>query len=221
MAIYAKGKRSLAISDRSGFRVPYRNLKTEWNGLRVSPEEYEPKHPQLDPPKNIIDATALFRPRPDNDPENVIINLAFDGFNTNTGTSLYGNPSLDATTYETPNVGAGAIGRIGAITFSTSATDITGVAGTGQIGTITINTTISVTGVAGTGAIGTITGKGSITESGVAGTGQIGAFGETDGANVQISLTETSVTGTGQIGTVTIALRGWGQETWGAATWGD
>ena len=200
MAIYAKGKRSLAISDRSGFRVPYRNLKTEWNGLRVSPDEYEPKHPQLDPPKNIIDATALFKSRPDNDPENVIINLAFDGFNTNTGTSLYGNPSLDATTYETPNVGAGAIGRIGAITFSTSEVN-TGVAGTGEIGTFTIS--------------------GSITETGVAGTGQIGAFGETDGANVQISLTETSVTGTGQIGTVTIAVKGWGQETWGEDTWGN
>ena len=220
MAIYAKGKRSLAISDRSGFRVPYRNLKTEWNGLRVAPDEYEPKHPQLDPPKNIIDATALFKSRPDNDPENVIINLAFDGFNTNTGTSLYGNPSLDATTYETPNVGAGAIGRIGAITFSTSEVN-TGVAGTGEIGTITVSLYITETGVAGTGEIGTFTSSGSITETGVAGTGQIGAFGETDGANVQISLTETSVTGTGQIGTVTIAVKGWGQETWGEDTWGN
>ncbi len=220
MAIYAKGKRSLAISDRSGFRVPYRNLKTEWNGLRVAPDEYEPKHPQLDPPKNIIDATALFKSRPDNDPENVIINLAFDGFNTNTGTSLYGNPSLDATTYETPNVGAGAIGRIGAITFSTSEVN-TGVAGTGEIGTITVSLNITETGVAGTGEIGTFTSSGSITETGVAGTGQIGAFGETDGANVQISLTETSVTGTGQIGTVTIAVKGWGQETWGEDTWGN
>ena len=220
MAIYAKGKRSLAISDRSGFRVPYRNLKTEWNGLRVAPDEYEPKHPQLDPPKNIIDATALFKSRPDNDPENVIINLAFDGFNTNTGTSLYGNPSLDATTYETPNVGAGAIGRIGAITFSTSEVN-TGVAGTGEIGTITVSLNITETGVTGTGEIGTFTSSGSITETGVAGTGQIGAFGETDGANVQISLTETSVTGTGQIGTVTIAVKGWGQETWGEDTWGN
>ena len=54
MARYAKGKRSYAISDRSGFRVPYRNLKTEWNKLRDEPGEYEPKHPQLSPPKNII-----------------------------------------------------------------------------------------------------------------------------------------------------------------------
>ena len=36
----AKGKKSVAISDRSGFKVPYRSLKTTWDGLRVEPEEY-------------------------------------------------------------------------------------------------------------------------------------------------------------------------------------
>ena len=75
---YAKGKRSLAISDRSGLRVPYTQLKTTWDGLRVSPEDWEPKQPQLTPAKNVVDATALFSPRPDNDPENVEI---FIGFN--------------------------------------------------------------------------------------------------------------------------------------------
>jgi len=221
MPVYAKGRKSVAISDRSGFRVPYRNLRTEWNGFRVAPDEYEPKHPQLTPPKNIIDATALFKPRPNNDPENIIINLAFDGFNTNTGTSLYGNPSLDATTYETPNVGAGSLGCIGQINFSTSATDISGVAGTGEIGTSTIVGAAVVTGVAGTGEIGTETPTASAVETSVTGTGQIGIFGETDGANVQLSLTETSVTGTGQIGTVSINLAGWGNSTWGSGTWGD
>ena len=62
MAVYAKGRKSLAISDRSGFRVPYKNLRTEWNGLRVSPDDYDPKHPQLTPPKNITDATAPLNP---------------------------------------------------------------------------------------------------------------------------------------------------------------
>ncbi len=41
MPRYAKGKRSYAISDRSGFKVRYRSLKTEWNNLRVEPSEYE------------------------------------------------------------------------------------------------------------------------------------------------------------------------------------
>ena len=53
----AKGKKSVAISARSGFKVPYRSLKTTWDGLRVEPEEWEPKHPQLTPAKNVIDAT--------------------------------------------------------------------------------------------------------------------------------------------------------------------
>ena len=72
----AKGKKSVAISDRSGFKVPYRSLKTTWDGLRVEPEEYEPKHPQLTPARNVVDATALFDPRPDNDPENKGMEIA-------------------------------------------------------------------------------------------------------------------------------------------------
>ena len=71
MGKYARGKKSYAISDISGLRVKYTKLKTTWDGLRVSPEDYEPKHPQLTPAKNVVDATALFNGRPDNDPDNV------------------------------------------------------------------------------------------------------------------------------------------------------
>jgi len=60
MGKYARGKKSYAISDISGLRVKYTKLKTTWDGLRVSPEDYEPKHPQLTPAKNVVDATALF-----------------------------------------------------------------------------------------------------------------------------------------------------------------
>jgi hypothetical protein len=41
MAKRAKGKKSYAISDISGFKVPYRQLKTTWDNLRVEPEEFE------------------------------------------------------------------------------------------------------------------------------------------------------------------------------------
>jgi len=79
----ARGKRSFAIGDRSGFKVPYTSLKTTWDGLRVEPEDWEPKHPQLTPAKNVVDATALFDPRPDNDPNNVefFIGYNYDQFN--------------------------------------------------------------------------------------------------------------------------------------------
>ena len=77
MARYASGKKSVAISDISGFKVKYNDLKTTWDGFRVEKQEWEPKHPQLTPAKNVVDATALFQPRVDNDPENVTIQIGF------------------------------------------------------------------------------------------------------------------------------------------------
>ena len=48
MGKYASGKRSLAISDRSGMAFPYTEMVREWNGSLVHTAEYEPKQPQLD-----------------------------------------------------------------------------------------------------------------------------------------------------------------------------
>jgi hypothetical protein len=60
---FASGKRSLAISDRSGQAFPYREMVKEWNGSLVHISEFEPKHPQLDPPYHKADAVALQNPR--------------------------------------------------------------------------------------------------------------------------------------------------------------
>jgi hypothetical protein len=62
---YARGKKAFGFSDRSGFRYPLNDMKTEWNGLRVGPDEFEDKHPQLEPPRLRPDAQALRDPRPD------------------------------------------------------------------------------------------------------------------------------------------------------------
>ena len=211
MPVYAKGKRALAISDRSGFRIPYKNLKTEWTGLRVSPEDYEPKNPQLTPAKNIVDATALFKPRPDNDPDNAIVNMLFDGFNSN-------STSLDSTQYDQPTLpaGKGSIGSTYVINIDILIS-ATGVAGTGAVGTETLQAIIEETGVAGTGAIGTETPQAAITETGVAGTGAIGT--ETP----QASITETGVAGTGAIGTESIDIDNptWGTGAWDGGSWGE
>ena len=59
MARYATGKKSKAISDITGFKVNYPQLKTTWDNLRVEPEEFDIKHHQLTPAKNVFDATAL------------------------------------------------------------------------------------------------------------------------------------------------------------------
>ena len=60
---YATGKRSKAISDRSGMAFPYKEMVKEWNGSLVHISEFEAKHPQLDPPHHKADAIALKNPR--------------------------------------------------------------------------------------------------------------------------------------------------------------
>jgi len=212
MARYARGKKSNAIGDRSGFKVKYTNLKTTWDGLRVEPEDWEPKHPQLTPAKNVIDATALFNPRPDNDPDNFKF---FVGFTQDW--------TVDPRTL--PGIGMNGRGNVGngkdSEVYIFIGADVTSVIGTGAIGTEIPLASITETGVAATGAIGTISLVGSITETGVAGTGAVGVFGETDGPNMQLSITESGLAGTGAIGTEAVNIQGWGNSTWGQGTWGD
>ena len=79
MGSFATGRHAFGISDRSGFRYKLRDMKKEWNGLLVGKDEFERKHPQLIPRKNIPDAEALKDSRP-------LTNLEFErrtqyGFN--------------------------------------------------------------------------------------------------------------------------------------------
>ena len=65
MARYASGKNAWGISDRSGFRYRLSEMVTEWNGAKVGSDEYEEKHPQLEPSRHGADPQALSDPRPD------------------------------------------------------------------------------------------------------------------------------------------------------------
>ena len=183
MARYASGKNSQAISDISGAKVPYTQLKTTWNNLRVEPSEFDPKHPQLTPAKNVIDATALRDPRPSTDVENVVIDFAF----TN---------NIFLSRVERSQIGTNihASGNVGTVSFVIEE-EQTGVEGTGAIGTVGAG--FVVTGNAGTFAIGNYTPEDQtdVNASKVTGTTAIGAFG----AGVVVS----KVTGTGAIGTST------------------
>jgi hypothetical protein len=223
MARYASGKKSQAISDISGLRVPYTKLRTTWDGLRVSPEDFDPKQPQLTPAKNVVDATALFNPRPDTDPENVVVYIGF----TQDWTI---DPRL------LPPVGVPSIGTVGYVNLEITPTQ-TGVGGTGAVGTETLEMSINEVGVAGTGAVGTITPTGvtgvsgsggtggvgiealslSIDEDGVAGTGAVGAEA------LILSIDETGVAGTGDVGNESISIDEsfWGAGDWGEETWGN
>ena len=62
--VFAQGRRSMAISDRSGMAFPYREMVKEWNGFLVHYSEYEPKQPQLDPRFHGGDPQALRNARP-------------------------------------------------------------------------------------------------------------------------------------------------------------
>ena len=233
MARFATGKKSKAISDISGFKVNYTDLKTTYDNLRVEPSDFDPKHPQLTPAKNVIDATALFQPRPDNDPENVSFVV---GFNTDIFASKIENAQK--------GIGIKGVGAIGTFTIRVDhSQDVTGVSGTGAIGTISFSAQVPETGVAGTANLGTAVITNKFNATGVSGTANLGGIGVTDGASVRIalletglagtgaigteipkaSLTETGLAGTGAIGSVSISIGelGFGGGDWGESTWGQ
>ena len=78
---WATGRRSLAISDRSGQAFPYKEMVKEWTGALVHISEYEPKHPQLDPPYHKADAVALKNTRSQDFQQNTSI----DGVSASSG----------------------------------------------------------------------------------------------------------------------------------------
>lgn len=134
MARFAVGKDAYGISDRSGFRYRLRNMRKEWNGLLVGDDEYEEKHPQLEPRPVRGDAESLRDPRPDTN------NI----FNETVKFPIF---RLDTLIHElVPK----AIGSVGTVTFGgdvhTPITQvITGVSGTGSVGTVTASGTGGVT----------------------------------------------------------------------------
>jgi len=64
MGSFASGKNAYAISDRSGFRYRYKDMRKEWNGLLVGKDEFESKQPQLGPFRTVSDPQALQDARP-------------------------------------------------------------------------------------------------------------------------------------------------------------
>lgn len=152
---YASGKHAYGISDRSGRRYRLREMKTEWTGAKVGPDEFETKHPQLFPPRAFPDPQALRGPRPETElPEQRAIQHGYNpvGFRD--------IPGL------TPPNNLAAQGEVGTVTITISdtgneAVNVTGSAGASAIGSVTVNTTsanvsVNVTGIAGTGTVGAI-----------------------------------------------------------------
>ena len=105
MANYASGKRSKAISDRSGMEFPYKEMVREWNGSLVHISEFEPKQPQLEPKPHGADAIALRHVRTDRTEPATTVRIPENGFETyEAGSSIInvfspGHGLTDNTTY--------------------------------------------------------------------------------------------------------------------------
>ena len=242
MAKYAKGKHAVLIDDRSGFKIKYKNARTEWTGFRVYKGDWEPKQPQLDPQNYISGSGAniLYKPRPDQDSVPTTVRLG----------SLYGKWSGQCATNlgriqvqqpaDAPS-GFVATSALGTIVISVSA-EVSGFEGTSALGSVTINVTEVVDGI----ELGTMTGSlgttglfinGTEIPPGLAGTSVLGtlilnaehpvtgfvgtsALGSPNAEIiVQVSVTMTTMTAT--LGTVSINYPSWGSSTWGSDTWGD
>ena len=129
---YASGRHAYGISDRSGRRYRLREMKTEWTGAKVGPDEFESKHPQLFPPRAFPDPQALRGPRPETElPEQRSIQHGYNpvGFRDIPGI--------------TPANNLVAEGGVGTVTVTISDTgneivNLTGLAATSAVGSVTV-----------------------------------------------------------------------------------
>tara|TARA_Y100000114_G_scaffold89750_1_gene83340 strand:+ start:693 stop:1553 length:861 start_codon:yes stop_codon:yes gene_type:complete len=80
MGKFASGKYAYGISDRSGMRYRLRDMKVEWNGSLVGPDEFERKHPQLGPFRVPVDGQALKNARTDRSEPAVAVLLGLNPF---------------------------------------------------------------------------------------------------------------------------------------------
>lgn len=80
MGKFASGKYAYGISDRSGMRYRLRDMKVEWNGSLVGPDEFERKHPQLGPFRVPVDGQALKNARTDRSEPAVAVLLELNPF---------------------------------------------------------------------------------------------------------------------------------------------
>ena len=123
MSKYATGKYAYGISDRSGFRYRLRDMRKEWNGLLVGKDEFEPKHPQLEPLRAVPDAQALRNPRPDPVAGAVSVSV---------GDNIFPTPKNTMNT----------IGYVGVVSVIGVDVDVnvtpTGVSATGSVGTVSV-----------------------------------------------------------------------------------
>ena len=129
---YASGKHAYGISDRSGRRYRLREMKTEWTGAKVGPDEFEPKHPQLFPPRAFPDPQALRGPRPETG--------LLEQRSIQHGYNPVGFRDIPGITPANNLVAEGGVGTV-TVTISDTGNEIvnlTGLAATSAVGSVTV-----------------------------------------------------------------------------------
>ena len=145
MSRFATGKNAFGISDRSGFRYRLKDMRKEWNGLLVGKDEYEEKHPQLEPFGKVSDPEAIRNARPET---NLANQRSFQyGFNP------VGFKPIPGLIEGNDLVATGQVGTVG---FPVTVA-LTGVVSTTAVGTVALGTSFTLTGASGTGSVGTVT----------------------------------------------------------------
>jgi hypothetical protein len=147
MARFASGKDAWGYSDRSGFRYRLRDMVTEWNGSKVGPDEYEPKHPQLSPISVGPDPQALHDPRPRTTLDPVTVRFP-----------VFDLVSVQFVPLPFAQVKLGNITVSDAVVVQPVSVTLTGVSATVSLGTLTIQGSVAVTptGVSATVSLGTL-----------------------------------------------------------------
>jgi len=138
----ATGKYSYGLCDYCGQRFRYLDLKKNWKGFMVCPEDYEPKEPQIEPQRFRGDVIALSNPRPDRtEPVVVFVGLPGDAAFQSQG-SASGGTNMQPFPRQNPVEGVGQIGTV-ILPGATSDRIITSpsLSGTGSIGSVSISAT--------------------------------------------------------------------------------
>ena len=240
MARYAKGKHAVLISDRSGWKIKYKNVRTEWTGARVSKFEWEAKQPQLDPQKYIKHAAGgnvLYNPRPDNDsvPTTVRLGPLHSKYSAQAAIN-FGHVLIstfeDATGFEL-TASQGTV-------IPTSVATVSGIEATSALGTVVLSLTEVPDGIAMTAeGPGTVIIPGIEVPDGMYVTASYGTliFSATeipDGIEatsaqgtvdayplITVTIDATSLTMTAVQGTIGVTSPSWGQFAWGDDLWGE
>ena len=240
MARYAKGKHAVLISDRSGWKIKYKDARTEWTGARVSKFEWEAKQPQLDPQKYLKRAAGgnvLYNPRPDNDSVPTTVRLG-PLHSKYSGQAAINFGHVQISLFEDAS-GFELTASQGTVVISIVAV-ISGIEATSALGTTVISLADVPDGIAMTAeGPGTVIIPGIEVPDGMYVTASYGTliFSATeipDGIEatsaqgtvnayplITVTIDATSLTMTAVQGTIGVTSPSWGQFAWGDDLWGQ